>query len=70
MLSVKVKEIQTRAQFCVNISMYFIDKIIQKKHWDQADDFKWASYVMKSTVIYTLITNSNILNSKDQYMCL
>ena len=29
LLSVKVKEIQTRAQFCVNISMYFIDKIIQ-----------------------------------------
>ena len=25
----KVKEIQTRAQFCVSISMYFIDKIIQ-----------------------------------------
>ena len=24
-----VKEIQTRPQFCVNISMYFIDKIIQ-----------------------------------------
>ena len=43
LLSVKVKEIQTCAQFYVNISMYFIDKIIQKKHWDQADDFKWAS---------------------------
>ena len=57
LLSVKVKEIQTRAQFCVNISMYFIDKIIQKKHWGQADDFKWASYVMKSTVIYLYIDN-------------
>ena len=32
LLSFKVKEIQTRAQFCVNISMYFIDKIIQWKH--------------------------------------
>ena len=31
--SFKVKEIQTRAQFCVNISMYFIDKIIQWKHY-------------------------------------
>ena len=25
----KVKEIQRRAQFCVNISMYFINEIIQ-----------------------------------------
>ena len=29
LLSLKVKEIQMCAQFCVNISMYFIDKIIQ-----------------------------------------
>ena len=28
----EVKEIQTRAQFCVNISMYFIDKNIQLLH--------------------------------------
>ena len=27
--SLKVKEIQMRVQFCVNISMYFIDEIIQ-----------------------------------------
>ena len=28
----EVKEIQTRAQFCVNIRMYFIDKNIQLLH--------------------------------------